>query len=409
MINKPVKVLIIGQVWPEPTSSAAGTRMLQLINLFLEYNWKVVFVSTAATGEHSADLPTEVDRASILLNSTTFDNQIKDINPDVVIFDRFMVEEQFGWRVANICPHALRILNTEDLHCLRSVRQQQYKKDDAFAIDQLLTEDITKREMASIYRCDLTLSVSTFEMSLLQNTFKVDKSLLMYIPVFAGKRFGDSPAFEQRKDFIFVGNFLHQPNKDAVKYLRTQLWPKIHEALPIAAMQVYGAYTTSDIKQLHSPKINFHVNGRAEDSHDVVAKGRLVLAPLKYGAGIKGKLLEAMVCGTPSVTTEIGAEGFNYDGTWPGAITFDDAEFVAFAIDLYSNATRWKIAQQCGFRIAESNYDVRHFQESFRDMIKNLLENLEAHRKLNFIGAMLQHHTMRSTEFLARWIEEKNK
>ena len=72
------------------------------------------------------------------------------------MFDRFMVEEQFGWRVAEQCPNALRILDTEDLHCLRKGREKAIK-DQALFDKSYLFNDISKREIASIYRCDLSL------------------------------------------------------------------------------------------------------------------------------------------------------------------------------------------------------------------------------------------------------------
>ena len=123
------QVLIIGYVWVEPNSSAAGSRMLQLIEQFLKQNWKVTFASPAQKSETAASLNSlGVDEVSIELNNTSFDYFVKDLKPTIVLFDRFMMEEQFGWRVAENCPNAVRILDTEDLHFLRKTRHQQLKK-----------------------------------------------------------------------------------------------------------------------------------------------------------------------------------------------------------------------------------------------------------------------------------------
>ena len=111
------KVLIIGTVWPEPNSTAAGNRMLQIIEQLQLQNWEVVFACAAAESEFMFDLKTiKVITKSIELNDTSFDEFVKQLNPTIVIFDRFMIEEQFGWRVAENCPNCLRILDTEDLH-----------------------------------------------------------------------------------------------------------------------------------------------------------------------------------------------------------------------------------------------------------------------------------------------------
>ncbi|MFT6700143.1 MAG: hypothetical protein ACJAVD_001655, partial [Porticoccaceae bacterium] len=176
-------VLIIGYVWVEPNSSAAGSRMLQLIEQFLKQNWKVTFASPAQKSKTAASLNSlGVDEISIELNNTSFDHFIKDLQPTIVLFDRFMMEEQFGWRVAENCPNAIRILDTEDLHFLRKTRHQQLKKVEEFTTDALLKSEDAKREIASILRCDVSLIISTFEMDLLKNIFKIDERILYYLP-----------------------------------------------------------------------------------------------------------------------------------------------------------------------------------------------------------------------------------
>ena len=119
-MSKEKNVLIIGKVWPEPNSSAAGTRMMQLVHYFIDQAYTITFLSHAKQTEFQADLASlNVNCASIEVNSGKFDKLIQKMNPEMVIFDRFMTEEQFGWRVMDNCPDALRVLNTEDLHFLR--------------------------------------------------------------------------------------------------------------------------------------------------------------------------------------------------------------------------------------------------------------------------------------------------
>ena len=156
-----------------------------------------------------------------------------------------MVEEQFGWRVSESCPNALKILNTEDLHSMRQARQLAVKENREFTSEDLYS-DLAKREIASILRCDLSLMVSEFEMELLQNQFKVSNELLFYLPIFA-ERLNEFPTLTERKDFVFIGNFLHEPNWDCVKYLSETIWPLLHKKLPEAKMLVYGAYPSQKV------------------------------------------------------------------------------------------------------------------------------------------------------------------
>lgn len=385
--------------------------MLQLISLFKEQRWEVVFASPAQDSAYMEDLhKLDVATSAITLNSDSFNSYLKNLNPTIVLFDRFMMEEQFGWRVEAVCPKAVRILDCEDLHCLRQSRQRALKENRTFELIDLLDEEMAKREIASILRSDLTLVISEFEVEVLDKIFKCDKSLLHYLPLFSltidNK---ELPSFEQRKDFVFVGNFLHNPNTDAVLFLKNDIWPKLRRQLPRATMQIYGAYPSQKILQLHQPLENFHVNGRIDEASAVVSHARVVFAPLRFGAGIKGKLLEAMQYGTPSITTAIGAEGMTGGLPWNGLIADDVKSLSNAAVTLYEDKQLWKQSQLNGFEII----NLRHLKSSFADeIIKRILDlqlNIKHHRTNNFIGAMLRHHSMKSTEYLSRWIAEKNK
>ena len=110
-------LLILGYVWPEPNSSAAGWRMLSLIQIYRQQQWRIVFASPAELSVHRFDLTSwGIDEVQIELNSSSFDEQLASWQPDVVLFDRFMLEEQFGWRVDEICPNAQKLLDSEDQH-----------------------------------------------------------------------------------------------------------------------------------------------------------------------------------------------------------------------------------------------------------------------------------------------------
>jgi hypothetical protein len=217
------------------------------------------------------------------------------------------------------------------------------------------------------------------------------------------------PTFEDRKNFIFIGNFLHEPNWNAVQYLKETIWPLLKKQLPDAVLNVYGAYPTQKVMQLHNKKDGFLIMGRASDAQEVVKEARVVLAPLRFGAGIKGKLLEAMQCGTPSVTTSIGSESMHVDLDWNGFIADDVTVFVDAAVQLYQDKAIWRKAQQNGITIINQRYFKGLFEIDFRVKIQFLRSNLQQHRLHNFMGAMLQHHTLKSTKYMSRWIEEKNK
>ncbi len=405
-------ILIIGTVWPEPRSSAAGTRILQLIKLFLEHGYRVHFASASTPSSNAFNLrEIGVNEIKIKLNDSAFDVFIKDLNPTMVLFDRFMTEEQYGWRVAHCCPKAVRILDTEDLHFLRKAREQAFQ-DNTDVNDSYLFNDVAKREMASIFRCDLSLIISQFELSLLKNTFNVDQALLHYLPFFYDASKIDQkalPQFAERQNFVSIGNFLHAPNVDAIAYLKEVIWPIIHNRLPEIEMHIYGAYTTNKGLSLNDPENGFFIKGFASDVNDIMKTARVCLAPLRFGAGLKGKLFDAMLNGTPCVTTNIGAEGIFEDMEPNGFIENDNTLIAEKAILLHTNKALWHKKQQNGFEVIKQRFASSLFEDEFIIKMKNLVLEIDERRHSNFIGQMLHYHTLQSTKYLSKWIEEKNK
>ena len=400
-------LVIIGTVFPEPNSTAAGKRMLQLIDFFQQEKFKVSFLSAASFSEHSFDLNSkEIEAYTIKLNDSSFENLIAELNPDIVVFDRFASEEQFGWKVSEICPNAVKILDTEDLHFLRKARETAFKQNRKLD-DQDLLNDVFKREIASILRCDLSLIISEFEMDLLTEKFKIDKQILYYLPLFAEVK-PSLFSFSERKNFISIGNFLHEPNWQTVLKLK-KLWPKIKSKLPEAELHIYGAYATHKALQLHNEREGFLIKGRVENVEKVFSESKVLLAPIPFGAGIKGKLLESMQYGLPNVTSTIGAEGMNGNLPWNGFVCDDENEFVEKSVLLYQKDFDWLQSQKNGFEIIEKRFKKEDFLPQFSERLDEISNNLEMHRNANFLGQIFQHHSLQSTKYLGKWIQEKNK
>ena len=400
-------LVIIGAVWPEPNSTAAGSRMLQLINLFQEQNFKITFLCSATKTDFSFDLEKlNITTDSIELNSESFNEQIALLKPYIVLYDRFMTEEQYGWRVKEACPNALTVLDTEDLHFLRKAREVAYKQNRELTFEDYIS-DVFKRELASIYRCDLSLIISEYEMELLIQTFKVDATILHYLPFLVDKIETTQPNFSERKHFVSIGNFLHEPNWQTVLQLK-KLWKSIKKELPEAELHIYGAYATDKVFQLHNEKEGFLIKGRAISVGEVFRNARILLAPIPFGAGLKGKLLESMQFGLPNVTSTIGAEAMQFDSLWNGCITDDENDFVAKAIQLYIDENLWNESQQNGFTILENKFNTDLFQKEFSEKIEYLLNNLKEHRQQNFLGQVFNHQSLQSTKFMSKWIEVKN-
>jgi O-antigen biosynthesis protein len=427
MSQPATKVLVIGYVWPEPRSSAASGHVMQILETFLQEGWDITFSSPAGVGEHKADLAElGIREVSIELNHSSFDAFISELAPDIVLFDQFMMEEQFGWRVEKHCPGALRVLETSDLQSLRHARHQRLKErlkasDDAddfstlFApalreeFELMADTDLAKREIAALYRCDLNLMISQVEIELLVEQFKLPRQLLHWCPLMIDPITQPFTPFEDRAHFLSIGNFRHAPNWDAVLWMKTTLWPLIRQQLPGAQLHIYGAYTPPKATALHNTAQGFHVMNWAEDALQVMSSARICLAPLRFGAGIKGKIIDAMLCGTPNVTTPVGAEGMHGGLPWAGAIATSASAMAHAAVELYSDRTCWEQAQQAGTQLLTTHYQRNTHGPALVDRLNSCRLNLEQLRRDNFIGSMLRHHHHKSTQYMAQWIEAKSR
>jgi len=420
------KVLIIGYVWPEPRSSAASGHVMQILETFLEQGWDITFSSPAGPGEHKADLSAlGIREVPIELNNSSFDTFISALAPDIVLFDQFMMEEQFGWRVEKHCPAALRVLETSDLQSLRHARHQRFKDRlktnsdendlrDVFApalreeFELMATTDLAKREIAALFRCDLNLMISEVEIELLVEQFGLPRQLLHWCPLMVNLPTASPRPFVERAHFLSIGNFRHAPNWDAVLWMKSTIWPLIRQQIPDAQLHIYGAYTPPKATALHNAAQGFHVMNWAEDALQVMSAARVCLAPLRFGAGIKGKLVDAMLCGTPSVTTPIGAEGMHADAPWPGGITHSATDFANHAAKLYKDESYWQTAVQAGNTLLSERYQRTLHGPALINKLDEYRSNLKKLRDNNFIGSMLRHHSHKSTQYMSQWIEAKN-
>jgi hypothetical protein len=351
----------------------------------------------------------------VKVNDSGFDTLLGSLQPEVVIFDRFFIEEQFAWRVEEHCPNALRVLNSEDLHCLRDARKsaQQQARDASGVLKEVqLKSDVARREVAAIFRSDLTLIISGHELEVLSNTFEVDRGLLHYCPFMiqppTSLEAARMPTFEERHDFFWVGNFRHAPNWDAVQWLKREVWPLVKRRLPEASIHIAGSYANQSQLAMNEPAQGFIVDGRIEDSDTRFRESRICLAPLRFGAGLKGKLIDAMRNGTPSVTTAIGAEGISGDLPWAGAVQESAASLAQSAVRLYENKSEWKIAQNNGIEILGHHFDRRQHEPLLTEQIGLALDQIHSRRERNFTGSMLRDQHHRSTRYLSLWIEAKN-
>lgn len=410
---------------PSSTESAAGCRTLSLMDVCQSMGFDVHCATSARTPvDKAAALATRgVSVERVRGNHASFDAFVQRLDPALVVFDRFFTEEMFSWRVRRACPAAALVLDMQDIHSLRLQRQAAVARSwtgsvaDVMRLELDMADATVSRELASALRSDLVLAVSPEEQRRMQQ-WGVPAGKLGVAPFFLNPASAAVPALtaqQQRTGFVFIGNMLHAPNADAVQWLRHEVWGEVrrcftsHGAHP-PDMHVYGANVTHAVQALHAPDIGFRVCGHAADQFATLQQHRVQLAPLRFGAGIKGKIADAWLCNTPTCTTSVGAEGMLASDRalpWGGRVADDAPALAVAAVQLYTNAQAWASAVHAGRALLRELYDERTWAGSLTATLLGLLDALADVRRRDGLGAMVWQQQLRSTEFQSRCIELK--
>lgn len=258
-------------------------------------------------------------------------------------------------------------------------------------------------------RCDCSLIISREEMALLENTLPWMASTLLYLPfqMVMPDTWGHHE-FGQRRDFVFVGNGNHKPNLDAIDILIQEIWPTLRLECPEAELHIYGAYLPNSLAKEHDPETGLHIRGHAPDLETVLGTARVQLAPLRFGAGIKGKIVEALSFGLPSITTPVGSEGI-YEGGAPAALEANpDRDFISKASRLYRESHLWEETRKEALRKAQDHFQGGDmYPEAFNACLAEPGEPTEP--QVQLIKTILRDKAFDSSRYMSRWIEEKQK
>lgn len=395
-------------VWPEPRSSAAGVRTYALLQHLKSAGWKLAAVSPSGESVHR-DALRALDVQTITCDPNSGDAAdalLAGLNPSLVIYDRFVMEEQFGWRARELWPAALHLVDTQDLHSVRRERERLAKQGSAqealLELDPAKMELDLLRELASLYRADAALVVSSWEEQFLLEKLGFPREALLYLP-FPGERVQEPVPFVKRSGFCFLGNFRHPPNLDSVRFLVSEIWPALRERLPSATLHFYGAYPPAEVSRFQGEKGIF-AHGPVQDHRAALASHRALLSPLRFGAGIKGKVLEAWGVGTPVIGSKLTFEGMGEGGL----LAYTPAEWASACVALEAEAT-WLDCQRLGFSLLESSFSEPDLSARFLAFVEAKLTTLPQDRAANLIGRMLRLQENNSTKYFSRWIEAKNR
>lgn len=363
------RVLVIDNEVPQPDRSAGHYAALQEIRLLQSLGYQPTFLplNLAHLGEYTeelGELGVETIHAPFYMSPSDFLNE-RGHEFSLVYVTRYSVARDALAMIRSCCPHARVVLNLADLHFLRLLRGA-VAGDDHEAIQTAC--QVRDDELAVIRQVDLSLSYSDVEMAVVLS-HNLNSSKVMRCPWIVEPQ-RDIKPFEERQDIVFLGGFAHPPNRDAVQYFVTSVMPLLTKSLPGVRLRVFGSAIPEQLHELASERVV--IEGYAKSLDQVFGTARLFVAPLLSGAGIKGKVLDALSYGVPSVLSPIAAEGTGIRHGQEALIAQDPTEWAAQITALYNDKPRWQALSQAGTRLIESDYSF----EVGRKVLQNALSSL---------------------------------
>src|SRR5262245_11525234 len=260
--------------------------------------------------------------------------------PDLVIMARVNIAVRVLPVIRTQLPGVPVIFDTVDLHHRRLGREAALSRDPTASLRALAVK-VEEVEMARA--SDLVWVVSEEErQALLAEEPCLKVEVLSNIHEVAGECAG----FETREGLGFVGGFNHTPNVDAVRFLVSHIMPRIWRSRPDIALAVVGADPPAEIRALEGPGVR--VLGYQPDLAAILGRWRVFVAPIRFGAGVKGKITQALSVGLPTVTTWLGAEGIGLRHGEHVLMADTPATFAAAVIELYKDRESWERLSQAG-------------------------------------------------------------
>ena len=363
------RILVIDSYTPTPDRDSGSLRMLEILALLVEEGCSVVFFCQNIThdGKYSEalqQLGVEVSWQPWIGYVPTWLGMQGD-RFDAVIVSRHYVLKPLLPMLRELAPQAQVVFDTVDLHFLREQREAAQSANPAARATAART---LATELGLIRESDLTWVVSSVERDLLADL--VPGSRVGIVSNIHRCTTG-TPDFDARRDLVFVGSYRHPPNVDAALWLARSIFPRIREKLPDIQLHLVGADAPSAITALGSlPGIQ--VRGHVPDLDALLDVTRISLAPLRYGAGIKGKINQALSRGLPVVATSCAVEGmFLVDGR--DVLQADDEQAFADAVvRLYGDRNLWHALREGGLENTRRYFSRETARGSLRDWLASL-------------------------------------
>jgi glycosyltransferase involved in cell wall biosynthesis len=363
------RLLLIDHCTPTPDQDSGSVDLVNYIRLLDGLGYRVTFIPDSDR-LHFGRYTDALQARGVECLYHPFLKSVSDVLSrrgaefDVVMLMRGPLAYRYIDEVRKRCPHAKCIFNTVDLHFLREQRRAALETGDP---DSQAARDARREELYVTRRADATIVISPVEKTILES--EVPEAQVEVIPLIREVE-GSGADFSARSGLLFVGGFQHPPNVDAVRWLCQDIWPVLRSRLPSVRLTIVGSKLTPEVAALADDDID--VLGYVEDLTPLLAGARLSLAPLRYGAGQKGKVVGSLSHGLPCIATSVAAEGLGL-GAEDGILVGDTVdEFAEATVRAYTDAVCWDRLSRNGLSAVEREFSLDANRRRLQELLLSL-------------------------------------
>ncbi len=368
---KKPKLLLFDAFVPTPERDSGSNDIVNFMKIFIGFGYDVTFLPVMALApvERYTD---DLRRMGVICVSTPAVTVVEDYLKahaaefDAVFAYRGPIAASFVDLIRRAAPKTKIVFDTVDLHFMREQRQAEIEENPQMLADAGRTKQI---ELSVIRKSDATIVLSKSEQKVVNDL--VPNANTHLIPIV--REVPGSPVpFNERSGVLFVGGFSHAPNIDAVVWFTKEVWPKVRERLPELEFKIVGSNLTPEVSALADASSGIRVLGFVPDITDLMETSLLSVAPLRYGAGIKGKVVSSLCYGLPCVATSVAAEGMGL-GLQDGVILADDPDaFVEAVVRLSDQPDVWEALSKGGVSFAQDNFSIETIERQLKSLLMSL-------------------------------------
>lgn len=356
--------LIIDYRWPQPDRDSGSIDVMNLVTALLELGFRIVFSA------HSDYPRAEADRTGLkqhgvrcIFTGKPLEDFLREEGRTVelCVLTRIFGGGPHLEAVTTFCPRARIVFNTVDLHFIRTEREARLHGDEQVLA---FSREVRCREISLAGKADATIVVSTHERDVLAAA--VPDAYIVHLPL-ARAIGAPQTGFAGRRGIGFIAGFAHAPNLDALRFFLADIWPLILREMPDCEFSIVGADLPPET--LHGVPGKVRYLGHLPEVAPWFEAIRLTIAPLRFGAGAKGKIASSLAAGVPCVATTVGVEGMGLVDSL-NVLTADDAAgFCAHVCELYNNRLLWERLSAGGHAYADAELSLAGWKRQLREML----------------------------------------